>query len=560
MKQRLSSKQKKQLKALLEKASHSFAIGGMEILEKICQQIDTLQANHPDVENFRGVIAMQAGDVACAIAHFRSAIAQASKRSEFHSNLAAGLLQQQQYTEALKVYRQAIALDKHALLAQIGYANVLMAMEAYEQAITVLEQLPHKYQHDSNICMALFRACYGAAQLDQARKPLERILRQQANHAGAHYGLALLAMHDGRFDDAMSEVQTVIAAEPGYTDVYKILADIHRFTSSTDADLVNMIAQYDSMDDQASGRASLAFALGKIMADIGEYDRAFQFYENANTCRRQDMDYDHADALAVLTSVSQTYTATVPALNSGSTNSAPIFILGMPRCGSTLVEQILAAHPDVCARGECNAFQLAASTCCETEEDVLQPAHLSGFSSQQWQHLGGAYLQRLHVDDALHVTDKTLPNIAWVGAIQHALPAARIVHVRRNPLDTCLSIFRNDLQGSGFQYGFDLQELGEYYAAYLQLMQHWRDVLPDGVMYEIDYEQLVSHQESETRKLLEACGLSWHAPCLQFNQQRNAVFTASVVQVRGTMNNNSVAGWKRYARHLQPLIDLLGES
>jgi len=157
-----------------------------------------------------------------------------------------------------------------------------------------------------------------------------------------------------------------------------------------------------------------------------------------------------------------------------------------------------------------------------------------------------------------HITDKSLANIRFVGAIHCALPKARIVHVRRHPLDTCLSIYRLNIQGEAFDFGRDLEELGYYYQMYLKLMQHWRDTLPEGVMYELTYERLVADQKGETRKLLDACGLEWSDQCLQFQQARNAVRTASVAQVRRAIYTDSMAAWKRYEQHLAPLIHILG--
>ena len=145
-----------------------------------------------------------------------------------------------------------------------------------------------------------------------------------------------------------------------------------------------------------------------------------------------------------------------------------------------------------------------------------------------------------------------------IGAIHCALPKAKIVHVRRHPLDTCLSIYKLPLVGQHYGYGYDLGELGRYYQMYLKLMQHWRDTLPAGVMYELDYEDLVANQERETRKLLDYCGLPWNEACLQFSKAKNVVRTASMAQVRRDIYSDSVAAWKRYEKQLKPLIRILG--
>jgi len=556
MKKKLTNKQKKLLNGLLVKASNAFALGRMDILAQLCKQIDSVQQSHPDVNHYRGVIAMQSGDADAAIDYFRSAIAAAPGRCVFYVNLGAALLLQNKVCDALAAYQQALTLDKRELAAHLGYAQCLLQMDKPVQAIEWLQQLPARYQRDTGASMLAFRACYNAVRMGDARQHLLRVLQLQPGHAGAHYGLALLAAAAGRFEEAISEVQATLAADAGHADAYKVLADIHRFSDPDDPYLLAMHALYQQPNLSTAKRAVLAFALGKAMHDLAQYDRAFQFYQKANTLRHSAMTYDHAGELARIHAVITTNAELLTSGSSSVDDVVPIFIVGMPRCGSTLVEQILAAHPDVESRGECGLFQ-------QVMQDLRAPgaflADQDMNDAAQWCALGEAYLARLKTKGVGHVTDKTLPNMLCLGAIHAALPQAKIVHVRRNPIDTCLSIYRNDLRGQDMQFGFDLNELGEYYVAYQQLMQHWREVLPPGVMYELDYESLIADQTGETRRLLVACGLIWHEQCLQFSQVRNHVFTASAVQVRSGINTGSLAAWRRYEKHLQPLIRILGE-
>jgi hypothetical protein len=189
----------------------------------------------------------------------------------------------------------------------------------------------------------------------------------------------------------------------------------------------------------------------------------------------------------------------------------------------------------------------------------LDLQRLVNFSSDEWGQVGVDYLEAVGRDiTTKHVSDKSLNNIRLVGAIHCALPKAKIIHVRRHPLDTCLSIYKNNLAGELFGFGSSLKDLGRYYQAYQQPMAYWWKILPAGVMLEVNYEDLVSKQEEQTRRLLEFCNLEWDDACMQFHQSRNRVQTSSVAQVRKPMYQDSVAAWQCYEKHLQPLIDILG--
>jgi len=213
----------------------------------------------------------------------------------------------------------------------------------------------------------------------------------------------------------------------------------------------------------------------------------------------------------------------------------------------------------VASKGEWGEFERGLIELGQ-RDTPLTLEQITAFSPAQWQQLGSIFLKRLQADlpKSLRIIDKSLNNIRMVGAIHCSLPKAKIIHVRRHPLDTCLSIYKNNLTGKLFDFGHNLSELGHYYRAYLDLMAHWRRALPQGVMYELDYEQLISDQEGETRKLLEYCELPWNDQCLQFNKAKTIVRTASIAQVRQPIFKSSMAAWKRYERHLQPLIEILG--
>lgn len=243
--------------------------------------------------------------------------------------------------------------------------------------------------------------------------------------------------------------------------------------------------------------------------------------------------------------------------NSGTDNNAPIFILGMPRSGTTLTEQILSSHQMVYGAGELPDIRKLLSQMCGAGEYKKFPKLVGSLGNDDLSRIGSEYIKGLRKrnSSAEHITDKMPHNFLHVGMIRLMLPNAKIIHCKRDPIDNCLSIFKQNF-GGVHKYAYDLAELGGYHLLYQDLMEHWNKVLP-GFVFELQYEDMVADQEGMTRKLLEFCGLPWDDNCLQFHKSERTVKTASYTQVRKKIYSDSVQLWKRYEQELQPLISAL---
>lgn len=303
------------------------------------------------------------------------------------------------------------------------------------------------------------------------------------------------------------------------------------------------------------------FALGKAYADIGLNDRSFDNLLAGNRLKRQRLGYDERGTLAMFDRIRAVFGADLAASLSGGgyPSAVPVFVIGMPRSGTTLVEQILAAHPEIFGAGEIQNLGRTVEAVLRQQNGVVgYPEALAGASSAQIREIGEAYVRQLEAiaPAARRVVNKLPANFFFVGLITAALPEARILHVRRDPIETCFSCFSR-LFTNGQAHSYDLAELGRYYRAYAKLMEHWRTILQPGAMLEIDYEDLVEDFESQARRMIAHCGLDWSDACLEFHRAERVVSTASANQVRQRIYRSSLKRAHRHLDRLGPLIEAL---
>jgi tetratricopeptide (TPR) repeat protein len=365
--------------------------------------------------------------------------------------------------------------------------------------------------------------------------------------AAVNPGLALsdkgvLLSHLGRLADARSAFDEALTNEPTLVDAWYNRSNVKTY-SSGDPDILAM--------ERLLGRCSyqegllLHFALGKAHMDIGGTDQAFAHWHEGNRMKRAVIDYD-SNAAAAQFARCATRMPNPDIRESAAEvrfSDVPVFIVGMPRCGSSLIEQILASHPEIHGAGE--LVQLRALF--EANEPGSRP-------------IAEVALEKLRrfSPRAARIIDKDLCNFLHLGVIHRVFPRARIVHCRRSPLDTCFSAYTKLFAGN-FGFTYEQRELGAYYCGYHALMAHWRSLLPEQVFMEIDYESLVSDPQTETRRLLEFLDLPWNEACARFFENSRTVNTSSFAQVRRPIYRSSVGSASSLQSHLKPLIAALGD-
>ncbi len=375
------------------------------------------------------------------------------------------------------------------------------------------------------------------------------------------FNLATAQTFAGELEQAEANYLACLRQSPRHWKAYLALAQLRR--QRPEANHVAWLEErLATVGDDAEGRMYLQLALSKEHEDLGEHGPAFDYLSRGKAATRTLRNYHVDRDVGLFRKIEEASTGMPHA--DGHASDEPIFIIGMPRSGTTLVDRILSSHPDVQSAGELQNFSVAfkraggSRTPSLLDEDAV--AHAARID---WAKLGADYIDstRPLTGSHRHFTDKLPHNFLYAGFIARALPNARIICLHRGAMDTCLSNFRQlfALSSPYYDYSFDLMDTGRYFLLFQSLMRHWHRQFP-GRILDVHYEQLVDDQEHWTRKLLEFCGLPWDEACLRFEQNAAPVATASAVQVRSAMNRKSIQRWKKYQPWLGDLQALLAEA
>jgi tetratricopeptide (TPR) repeat protein len=487
-----------------------------------------------------------------AVASLRQALALDPRSVEAITNLANVLLELGERREALTLYGRAIELAPQRPESHCGLGHVLLELRRPAEAEESLRR-----------ALAL-RAAYPSAQLglaaalrvqrraEEAEAICEAVLTGDPDNVEAMVLLGEFRADRGRFSESGQLLARAIELNPRCTSAYCSIAAHRRMAGDDRAWLAGVLALLEQPLPLGQSIA-LRYALGKCFDDVGEYDNAFQRYLEANELtRRYGYRYDGGKLAALVERLMERFDAAfIRELQPrGSSSERPVFILGMPRSGTSLVEQILASHPQVFGAGEVRFWDSALATLEKT-------GYAPDFAAALVPRFVVDYLARLATvpQDALRVTDKMPANFLCAGLIHAAFPGARIIHMQRHPIDTCLSIYFQNLFDTS-AYGHDLEQLTHYYTQYVRITDHWRAVIPAASLLEVPYEALVTDPEGWTRRMLSFIGLPWDPQCLEFHRTERVVITASRWQVRQKIHAASVERWKHYEKHIGPLLHL----
>ena len=477
----------------------------------------------------QAVQAHSTGMLASAEAAYRALIAEGARHPDLFCKLAQICAQSARRDEADILWGKALDIDPDYLEAQMNLADSFQMV----------------------------------GDIDQASDIYRRVIRKHKHFYIAKYTLANILKAQGKLDEASDLYQQVMAQEPGYTQAHFSYSGIHKYKDRSDPHIKSLLELCARPGLTNDNQIHLNFALAKAFEDIGDYAKAFKHLNMGNELRFAEFDYDIESDRALIESIIETFSAEAMSRLQidADPSSRPIFIVGMPRSGTSLVEKILASHSDVHGAGELEYMFALGTSRFLGEANNYQFQPLGSYATSTFADVGKEYLEKIRLlnDEAIRVTDKMPFNMMMLGLIRIALPNAKIVHCVRDAEDTCLSILKQNFTTGNYRFAYNMKTVAQFHNLYTRLMKHWHDVMP-GTIYDVSYESLTHHPEQEIRKLLVACDLEFQERCLSFQKSKAVVKTASAFQVRQPMYTKSVGLWKQYEPFLGPMLGELAKD
>jgi len=521
-----------------------------------------IRENYPEAYNNMAAILRARDEFAEAEHSYRKAISLKPSYIEAYGNLASLLAHCGRDDEALRVLGQAIDINSKHVPTLLQIARHQLNSANYAQAEQACRLALEEDLNNANAHALLGEVLHETDRFVEALESFETAvtLRPDYIEAHNHYGVCLKSV--GRLDEARDQFLKTIELNPAAFGCYANLADLEKYTPDNPRFLAMEAIMKEASDPKNEGFMALHFGLGKAYEDLGEYDKAFDHFQTGATMKRATLKYNESEAFDFFDAIRETFNADFFASRpyEGNATELPVFVVGMPRSGSTLIEQILSSHPQAGGAGEIKEFSRRL-TALRSRFPTLPkyPQIALKMNSEQYKIVADGYLEKLesYFPESVRITDKLLTNYYFVGMLHVMFPKAKFIHTKRNPIDTCFSaytkLFKDDMPHS-----YDFGELGRYYKKYEELMVHWEQVLPPGTIKTVVYENVVDNLEASARDLIDFVGLPWDQSCLSFHESRRPVKTASVVQVRQPVYRSSIEKWRNYGSRLQPLVDALG--
>ncbi|MDA9721885.1 tetratricopeptide repeat protein [Luminiphilus sp.] len=526
-------------------------LGRLDEAEACFRQAIALKNDIADAHYNLGVMCQELGRLDEAEATYKQAIALKNEYVDAHNNLGNTLKELGRLDEAEASYRQVIALKPDFAEAYSNLGNALTALgrldeaeACFRQAIALKSDYAEAYNNLGGTLQELGR-------LRDAETSQRQAIALKPDYAEAHNNLGVTLKELGRFDKAEASLRQAIALKPDFAEAHHNLSSMRRF-SSPDEQFRQMQALYRDPASPEKNRCLICFALATAFEDLGDYAAAFQFYAEGNALRKKQLGYEKGKDKKLFERLKASY----PRLAGHTfeptivaTEPAPVFIVGMPRSGTTLVEQIISSHPLVKGAGEL-PFVSQFGRSLAVDQTPVNGEALATFREQ---YLNA--LQKRSKDKAI-VTDKMPQNFRFLGLITAALPQAKIIHVKRNPAAVCWANYTKYFANDPLGYCYDVDDILHYHHLYQDLMQYWHQLIPNRI-YDLGYELLTEDQEEETRKLIDHLKLEWDDACLFPQDNKRGVATASNMQVRRKIYKGSSEKWKRYKPYLNGALDHL---
>jgi len=541
-------------------------LGQIDTAAKMFSTAVTINPGYAEAHFNHAIILNETGKTDISVESYKKAIAILPNYSDAHNNLGNIYLDRNQYKDALKHYEFAILYKSDFFEAHnnLGVTNreleqVSKAVQNFKKAIEINPKFTKAYLNLGNALKDL-------GQGTEAKRCFEQVLTYEVNNAQAHVSLGTFFKENGQAKDAIECFKKAISIQPNYGIAYFNLVMMQE--NKIEEELIyKMLSKLSTSELSQTDRINFCFALANTYEKLGKKDDFFKFLNEGNRLRKNDLNYSLERSLATIELVKKMFLSTPssnkPSISYKTSNIQPIFVLGMPRSGSTLVEQILSSHNNVHGAGEIQYFRKIITPVIEkyieneTQSSGEKKKKIS-ISDEDYLSIRKEYLNllsRFNVPENF-IVDKSLLNYRFIGIILNTFPEAKIIHLKRDARAICWSIYKNNFPQSGMGFGNNMEDLASYYSSYNEMMTFWHEKFPNKI-YDLNYENLTTNQEKETRKLLKYCELEWDDNCLKFHKNKRAVKTASSLQVRKKIYKNSSDAWKKYESNLGPLLTSL---
>jgi tetratricopeptide (TPR) repeat protein len=575
---------------LIEQAVAAHRAGRLGEAEALYRQVLAGNKRDFDALHMLSIIHAQRRDFVEAEKLLRNALAVDDRVPPALHNFGNVLSMLKRYDEAVAVYDRALQLMPTYAPVYSDRGNAKRGLGRPDAALPDYTKALELNPNDPATLGNLAQALMDLARHDEAADMLRRALAVSPNHPTALKLMGRLAFERGDLTGAVEQLQRAIALKPDQPDAYLVMGNALRdlgrldearqaYAKAIEVDPANAPAYLglseitpfaagdgrlkamEGLATKATGlsrpdRMMLDFALAKAYADLADHERSFRHMRAANAAKRATINYDEKAVLASFDQIEQVFSPELIAEKSdgGDPSNRPIFIIGMPRSGMTLIEQMLASHPAVHGGGELTTFSEATAARVGTTTPF--PDFVPILDRAALTTIGANYVNRTKAlePDKERVTDKLALNFLFAGLIHLALPNAVIIHCRRDPIDTCLSVYSRLFRPNEYNYAYHLGELGRYFMRYERLMEHWARVLPQGRMLEVRYEDVVADLEGQSRRILDHCRLPWDERVLAFHRTERPVPVASAAQVRTPLYHSAVGRWRGYEKYLGPLL------
>ena len=484
-----------------------------------------------------------------AVSLLQNAAASNPGSAPLFQQLGVALARSGNRAQAIKAFERALTLDPDSIRACFGLSTALFEEGRFREAEDYCRAGLGKDEDCIPFYPLLGKILLRRGQLEDAAGVLQKAISKQPEDPVLQSNLAYILMELGRKDEAAKALEQAIAQNPLNADYYQSMSLCRPCKDLNDPQIARLEELLKNPNLDKRGKSTLHFTLAEIFARFEEFERAFDHYKQANELARANVSYHHEETLNVFTQIKKAFTAEflVRHKNSGLDDRRMIFVIGMPRSGTSLTEQILASHSGVFGAGELKILSQLQNDFLGLGKNGNYVADVQALSAEDIQKSVAFYLEKICdlAPEAQRIVDKMPQNFIFAGLIHLMFPNAKIIHCLRSKKDVLFSNYKSDFK-ENLPFSFRFEDINAYYDAYEDLMAHWHSVMP-GFIFDFSYEELVQDQEKQTRALLDYCGLDWEDRCLRFHEKRRHVGTASTAQVQKPLYQSGIDGWKKYA-------------